>query len=766
MTYSNPEDFLNYKFIYEKDEYEKALDDLFQHPILQVDSETVGKTQLPMFLDQQVLIDQMMSLLGQYGGQIDEGLEVIEEKKRLVKVLEDHWKLQLGTKTLKVTDLDPQVRTLLAERRKARKTAEEKYTFVKEYELLEKKVKAFGVKIEKDKSGLIFHQNILGLVQVGTATSQYLFDAAVLDDSFKELLRTREILIGTNLKFDLLQFAWHLGITFEDTDVILYDIILADKMLNSGRVRSFSLKSMAERYLNYQQSKEEQLSNWLKRPLTDEQLQYAAMDVITPGLIRKEIEALLHEDPDLVECTKLQMDFLKVLIEMELNGIYVNLEGTQKLIEECNVIADSMREEIAKELGDEVWFNPEEQCNEIKKNKDLGSPKETLRQLQEYGKKHGIPILEKLTSTSVQAFEEIEEVIPIIEKISEFRSLNKVKASYCENFFKYNIDGRVHSNFVQLQKEGTRMSSKSPNVQNISQPGQWDRANETFEEAFARWSPKEKLRAMFPAPPGKKLFDADYGAIELAMIAYYSQDVNMLKAIHDGIDLHAFTANHIFQLGYNYDELRDKKKIKEFKIKYGRERQIAKTFNFAVVYGAGARKLIKQLYKAGIYDMSEAEVNELKKYWYDLYPMIQTWQESTLHVAKHLGFCTTRLGRKIYFDEQLRVYSKAFNSPIQSSCYEGLQRAAVIFIRKVRYYEAEGLIPKGSIKLVNLIHDEFLVETSNKISDASVIKLINESMLEGMSPLMAEVINEDGVKTHERVPVSVDCARIERWSDK
>jgi DNA polymerase I-like protein with 3'-5' exonuclease and polymerase domains len=662
--------------------------------------------------------------------------------------------------------LDPDVRELLNERRKAKKKAEADFAFAREYEQLEKKVSAFQVKIEKDKSGLIFHQNILGLVQIGTETTQYLFDPNVLDDRFKELLRTREMLIGTNLKFDLLQLAWHLGIYFHDTDVILYDIILADKMINSGRVRSFSLKSMAARHLNYQQSKEEQLSNWLKRPLTEEQLQYGAMDVITPGLIKKEIEALLHEDPDLVECCKLQMDFLKVLAEMELNGIYVDLEGTQKLIDECNFISDSMRYEIAEELGDEVWVNPETQSNEIRVNKDLGSAKETLRQLKEYGKKHDIPVLEKLTSTSIQAFEEIEEVIPIVEKITEFRSLHKVKASYCESFFKYHVDSRIHSSFVQLQKEGTRMSSKSPNVQNISQPGEWDRANETFEEVFAKWTPKEKLRAMFPAAPGKKLFDADYGAIELCMVAYYSQDVSMLKALHDGVDLHAFTANHIFQLGYSYDDLRDKKKVKEFKIKYKRERQIAKTFNFAVVYGAGAAKLIKQLYKAKIFNLSETEVNELKNYWYDLYPMVKTWQESTLHVAKHLGFCTTRMGRKIYFDEQLRVYSKAFNTPIQASCFEALQRAAVIFTRKIRYYEAEGIIPKGSIKLVNLIHDEFLVETSNNISDASVIKLINESMLEGMVPLMEEVINEDGIKTHERVPVSVDCARVDNWAHK
>jgi DNA polymerase I-like protein with 3'-5' exonuclease and polymerase domains len=763
----NPEDFLNFEFVDTPQAYEAMLAYLDVFKILQLDSETVGKEALPFFLEQLELEKQMGELYTQYGHLIDEGQAVLEDAKQRLKDIETHLKETLNQKSFRLDEIGPEYRALITERRKAVREAEKRYTGTLAYNKLLKKYESLQRKIEDDESGLLFHRNILALVQLGTLSGrQFLIEPSILDDRFKALLRSRTAIVGMNLKFDLIQLAHHLSLYFDDVPVICYDVMLGAKVLKSGRVRSFSLKELSLEFLNYEQSKEERLSYWLRRPLAPEQAKYAALDVITPGLIFKQLRQLLR-DEELVECANLQMDFLKVVTKMELAGLYVDLEGALKLQAEIDELADQKRAGLASELGDEVWFNPEKGINEIKSNKDFGSPKVTLAQLQEYGRKHDIIPLQYLAGTGKDSFEQIEEQIDILDEITEFRSLLHTKENYCQAILNYHVDSRIHSNFIQLQKEGTRMSSNSPNVQNISRPGEWDPSKETFDEALKRWKPRQKLRTLFIAPPGRVLYDADYGAIELCMIAYYSQDPTLLRAIRDGVDLHALTANNIFNLGYTYEQLKDKAVIKEFKRKYSRERYIAKTFNFAVVYGAGLETLQKQLMvDANIYDMSLEEIWSLRESWYATYPGVKTWQENTLSVAKHSGYCTTRLGRRIYFEEPSKVYSKAFNTPIQASCYEGLQQAAIIFNRKVRELELAGIIRPGAITLVNLVHDEFMVEANANINEQSVIRLITESMIEGMQPLMEAILDEKGDILYERVPVSVDCARIERWSDK
>lgn len=764
----NPEDFLNYSFIGTELQYREMMNELKTHKIIMLDCETVGDAAVPMFLQQLELEKQYQAIYDADPEHIETGIVEITEAKRLLKEYETFIKERYETKTVTLGKLEPEHREIVSQRRKTLKEVEKQYEKAITYQKLLKQHDKLQAKIDSDETGLLFHRNQLALVQIGTMDArQFLVDPLVLKgrEEFKDYLRSRTAIVGMNLKFDMIQFAKHLNIRFEDVPVIMYDVMLAAKMVCSGLLRSFSLKELSSHFLGYEQSKEERISYWLRRPLKAEQAKYAAMDVITPGLLfhilKKEIR-----DAEVQYPAELQMNFLKVLTEMELNGIYVDLEGTKALMAEVDQKTDEMRQKLAEALGDTVEYNEKKGKIEMKVNCDLNSPKETLAQLKNYGRKHNILPLQWLTGTGKDAFEEIEDQIDILDDIAEFRSLLHTKENYCSAILNFHVDSRIHSSYVQLQKEGTRMSSNKPNVQNISRPGVWDKSKHaTWEDAWCSWTPKEKLRTLFIPAPRTKLYDADYGAIELCMIAYYSQDSMMLKAITEGVDLHALTANRIFNLGYTYEQLKDKAILKEFKSKYSKERQVAKTFNFAVVYGAGPAKLRRQLMtEANIYDMSEEEIRTLRNEWYNLYPGVKAWQDNTLHVAKHYGYCTTRLGRKIYFEDPAVVYSKAFNTPIQASCYEGLQEAAIIFRRKVRELESKGIIRHGAIKLCNLIHDEFYVQAADNINEESVCRLITESMLEGMQPLM-EYQEVDG-RVYERVPVSVDASRIERWSDK
>lgn len=764
----DPEQFINAQFVDSEITYKEMMAHLVEHNMVILDSETVGNGVLEKFIEQLEIEKQYESLYKKDPGFIIEGLNALDEARRLKREYETYLKEAYTAKTITLGILNPDQRTILTERRKTLKTVEKDYETVISYEKLLNLHEKMQKQIDGDETGLMFHRNILSLVQIGTLDgTQFLIDPKILigKEDFKEYLRSRTAIIGMNLKFDLIQLEHHLGITFDDVPVWCYDVMLAAKVIRSGLMRRFALKELAREFLGYEQSKEERISYWLRRPLKPEQTKYAALDVIIPGLLFYILKAEIKEK-NLVDSAKLQMDFLKVLTKIELTGIYVDLKKTENLVEEVNKKTEAQRKKIADALGDVVWYNPDKGHNEIKTNKDLNSPKETLAQLKNYGRKHGILPLQWLTGTGKDAFEEIEDKIDILDYISEFRSLLHTKENYCNAILNYHVDSRIHSSYVQIQKEGTRMSSNKPNVQNISRPGIWDPSKHaTWQEAFESWTPKEKLRTLFVAAPGRKLYDADYGAIELCMIAYYSQDAIMLKALIEGVDLHALTANRIFNLGYTYEQLSDKKILKEFKQKYGKERQIAKTFNFAVVYGAGPAKLRRQLMiEANIYDMSEEELRTMRDEWFKLYPGVKTWQDNTLHVAKHYGYCTTRMGREIYFEDPSKVYSKAFNTPIQASCFEGLQLAALMLDKKIKYLVAVGLIKPNSIQIVNLVHDEFVVEADENINEQSINKLIVESMIEGMQPLMEYQEIDD--KIYEKVPVSVDCGRILQWSDK
>jgi DNA polymerase I-like protein with 3'-5' exonuclease and polymerase domains len=749
----NPEDYINITLVETPTAYKAAMEFLKDYKIVSVDSETVGLDVQDLFMQQLELENQYTAMINSDPEFYESGEESLNELKRLRSEYESYLKNKYNSKTTPgVNMILPDERATLTLRRKAVKEAETTYTSIISCQKLITQHERLQKKIDQDESGLKFNRNILALVQVGTMDGhQFLIDPRLIQDDFKEWIKTRTAIIGANLKFDMVQFYFHLGIRFDDAPVVCYDIQLAAKMVKSGLMRSFSLQNLSKEFLGYFQSKEERLSYWLRRPLTPDQTKYAALDVITPNLLFYILKQEIKE-AGVEEATKLQMEFLKVLTKTEITGLYIDLKGIKEIEATIDLLAEEKRTDLANTLGDDVWFNPEKGHREIKNNKDFGSPKVTLEQLKAYGKKHRIMPLTFLSSTSADAFEEIEEDIPLLTDITTFRSLMHTKNTYCQPMLDFNIDSRIHSSFVQISREGTRMSSNSPNVQNWPRP-------------LERQTPAERLRDQATPTPGYRLYDADYGAIELCMIAYYSQDYMMLKAINEGVDLHALTANRIFSLGYTYEELSDKATLKEFKKKYGKERQIAKTFNFAVVYGAGPNKLRKQLMiEANIYDLSEEELRTMKAEWYALYPGVQTWQNNILHVAKHYGLCTTRMGRNIYFEEPSKVYSKAFNTPIQASCYEGLQKAGIIFNQKVRKLEEEGKILPDSIRIVNFIHDEFLVEAAENISEKSVIKLINESMIEGMQPLMERYETPDMI--YERVNVSVDCSRVEKWGDK
>lgn len=747
-TFKDPYELINLTYVMDTQSYEAFLRKAETYPLLVLDCETVGKTAIPLFEYQEKQEGILEKILHTHGFEY----ENYNNLKNDLSLLTAKLKSKYNVKSIAITKLLPEDRAEYKELQT--KIKELKKSEFLEIPKLEKDISDIQSKINSDRSGLNFNENILSLIQINTPDYQQFFiDPEILDERFEKLLQTRQALIGHNLKFDLIQMFKHKNINLFLSDVVIYDTMIAMKVLYAGILRSFGLKECVQKMLLFEQSKEERVSNWLRRPLTKEQEEYGCLDVITPMLLFERIKQEVR-DEDLVDVIKMQMEFVKYLSLIESNGIYVNLDMTEDLIHDIEFNIIYLVDKIGEVLGDP----------DLEKCKQTGSPKETLELLNKYGEKINNETLINLTSTSADHFDSIPEKIDILQDISTLRSYIKTKQTCVYHIQGKHVNSRIHSSYQQFAREGTRMSSSDPNVQNWSQPGELPDNYEFFIDEIKKWEPSQRIRTLAENTPDYNLYDADYGQIELCMIAFYSQDEAMIKAITEGVDLHSLTANTIFKLGAKYDDFLDPSFSKLFKKKYKRERFIGKTYNFSCGYGAGPNRLLQQMREGGIYDVDFDQSKEWKTIWYDQFFGVKIWQDNQLSFVHNFGYTVTRMGRKIYFSDPKNQYSKIFNTPIQASCYEGLQQSVILFYREVRNLVEKGLIELDDIRICNLIHDEIYAEAHKKINKDSMVNLITKSMINGIQPLMQGYETEDVI--YKSVPVRVDCSPILRWSDK
>jgi DNA polymerase-1 len=227
----------------------------------------------------------------------------------------------------------------------------------------------------------------------------------------------------------------------------------------------------------------------------------------------------------------------------------------------------------------------------------------------------------------------------------------------------------------------------------------------------------------------------------------------MIQALNEGTSLHALTTMELFGL----PNLKEAKKDPE---KYS----TGKVFNFTVGYGGGIMKLMALLHQAGIFTLNEADVKNLRDRWFALYSRVKPWQMESLEFVKTHGYTVTPLGRRIYFRDPESVYNEAFNRPIQSMCYEGLQQAGVLMLDEIHELERTVLPERGMIRMVNEAHDEYLVEAKKRLNPDSVKDLITRNMINGIQP-MFEARLANG-RNYNRVIVRVEAQCVNSWAEK
>lgn len=319
--------------------------------------------------------------------------------------------------------------------------------------------------------------------------------------------------------------------------------------------------------------------------------------------------------------------------------------------------------------------------------------------------------------TDEQTLQSLTDRSPIIDAILEFRGLKKLLSTYIEPFGGYvsRRDGRVHTTFNQALTATGRLSSSSPNLQNIP---------------IRTELGKEIRRAFVAEREGDVIMSADYSQIELRLMAHFSGDEHLLAAFNRGEDVHAATAAKIF--GISLEEVTSD------------QRRVAKTANFGIMYGISAFGLSQRL------GISVKESKKIIDDYFASFPSIRSYIDKTLEEARCDGYTQTLFGRRRYLQDlsspnaNLRSLAErnAVNAPIQGSAADIIKLAMIGVDRALR---EESL--KSSMVLQ--IHDELLLEVP-----PGEIERVREILVREM----------EGV-VRLSVPLTVECNYGKTWLD-
>ena len=387
----------------------------------------------------------------------------------------------------------------------------------------------------------------------------------------------------------------------------------------------------------------------------------------------------------------IEIPLSKLLAEMEDLGFGVDAEGIEKYGE----MLDKKIYEMQKQIYDYVGYEF-----------NINSPKQLGSALFE---SLGLPVGKKTKSgysTSAEVLEGIRYAHPVVDDILEYRTLTKLKSTYCDGMIKViEKDGRIHSKFNQVETRTGRISSTEPNLQNI--PVRTDIGRE--------------LRRFFIAKEGHVLVDADYSQIELRVLAHVANDENMIEAFKNNEDIHAITASQVFHIP------------SEMLTPLMRSR--AKAVNFGIVYGISAFSLSKDI------GVTVKEAKEYINNYLNHYSGVSKYMKEVVEDAEEKGYVETMFKRRRYLPEitssnfNLRSFGKrvAMNMPIQGAAAD---------IIKIAMLKVENRLIAENLKskLILQVHDELIVEApedeSKKVAD--ILKEEMEKAVNLKVPLIAE----------------------------
>ena len=535
------------------------------------------------------------------------------------------------------------------------------------------------------------------------AKNQISLDDAL--DLLKPILEDPAIIkVGQNIKYDMkILSRYNINISpVDDTMLLSYSL--------HGGAHNHGMDSLSNRYLNHTPISIKSILGSGKSAITFDQvpiseaINYAAEDADITLRLWKFFKPQLHKNNVTKVYESLERPLVPVLADMERNGIKVDRDTLSRMSNSFAQKMAGLEAEIFQLAGRNFNVGSQKQLGEVLFD-ELEIPGGKRGKTGAYAT--GAEILEDLT---VEGYE-------LPSKVLDWRQLSKLKSTYTDALQDHiNIEtGRVHTSYSMAGTSTGRLSSTDPNLQNIP----------------IRSEDGRKIREAFICEEGSILLSLDYSQIELRILAQIAELDALKEAFFQGQDIHALTASQMFDVPVEgMDPM---------------IRRQAKAINFGIIYGISGYGLARNL------RIPRKEAQSFIDKYFERFPGIKDYMESTVNFAKENGYVETLFGRRIHTPEintrgPQAGFSKraAINAPIQGTAADVIRRAMI------RMPEAIAGLPA---KMLLQVHDELLFEVSRDAVDETIL-VVKEIMENAAMP----AIEMD-------VPLIVDAGQGRNWAE-
>lgn len=532
----------------------------------------------------------------------------------------------------------------------------------------------------------------------------------------KKILEDLEIIkIAHNQQFDT-RVAYHkLGIR---TLPVVFDTMIASYLLDEQR-GVHGLKQVATKYLGIDGYKYKKIvdslsgKKFLLKNVAPEIVGiYGAADSLMTYRLKSVLEKKIKEE-GLDRLLSFSFELSFVLAQMEIRGVKIDREYLDNIGREIDNSIQVTVNEIYKLVGKEFNISSSKQLADIL-YVHLGiNPESYSIKKQKTG-----------YSTDEDSLNSLIKAHPVVKYLLEYRKLTKLKSTYIDGILeRLKPDGRVHGQFLIHGTRTGRLSSHNPNLQNIPRDG--------------------KIKRMFVADKGYKIVKMDYDQIELRVLAYYSQDSEMIKIFNMGGDIHSEVAKTVFDIDCD---------VKDIKKKYTELRNRAKGINFGIAYGMGANTLAQDI------NVSVEEADKFIQKWLKRFNAVLEFKKEVFKFLEENEYVVNVFGRRRRFygykqlvslnaqDKEIeRMKREAFNFMIQSTAVD------IVDMALVRVYI---WIKENDLDIYPLwqVHDELGFEVNE--SNLDKVKEIESILIQKPEIIGARDFN---------VPLSVSISVADSW---
>lgn len=506
----------------------------------------------------------------------------------------------------------------------------------------------------------------------GDGKEQYYIDWGICDFKEEVLEKLREVfknnqIIFHNAKFDIKIFKEVLGLEFPQK---IDDTMIMSWLLDENRghgLKELAVTILKKKVVKYSEVPQEITlfddAASIRKAMAD----YCCADVRNTFDLYKEFYPKLVAEELLFSYQSIELPLIKVLSEMELKGVQIDIDKLKELSKKADAILLEKEALIYALVGnDKLNIRSSKQLREVIFEK-LGIEPETFTPA-------GMP------STDNEALTALSKKNSAVKAILDYREFDKLNGTYLKGLQEKAENGVLYTDFMQHRTRSGRLASANPNLQNI--PARSDDFN---------------VRQAFVPRKGYRFIIADYSQIELRVVAYYSQETEMIKVFQEGGDIHQLTADMV-----------------------GCTRKHAKSINFGMIYGLSYMSLAKDL------DIPEATAEHYMEVFFSRYQKLRAYINYIQRTGLAAGYVVTLAKRRRRFSvkrstprgEIASIKRQLINTRIQGSAADLMKISMLRVSKALRHIDASMLIQ---------IHDELVVEVKEEFIDEAQI-LIREAM--------------------------------------